>query len=183
MIDIQVVPLTYLEQMALAEDMGSAIPNAAWWLRAVNLASVRSMDGVPWIMPSHPNQFRALADKVGVEGMEQIYAAHRAAPAVEFGKAIEVQALSPAQELDFFEAAGALAEIPAWIGLAGIACAVKSIDGIDLPFPKTTSEILDRVRMLGDGGMEAATKILSQSRVERERERRQKLDEEATAKN
>jgi hypothetical protein len=160
--DVTVERLSYAEQMKLAETVAYAGQSQKAWLQAVTVASVKAIDGRETMGISHAAHIRAVLKELGDEGYAKAFA--------EVWKPVEappadvtIKPLSTLEQWDLAEMAGTLFDIPAWSGLALMACIVRTFNGQTLDFPKDKKELRARVRLLGWPGMEAAGAALKQA--------------------
>ncbi len=75
------------------------------------------------------------------------------------GRTLTVQAVSPAEELDLVEAAGASADSRAWMIRATLYACVRAIDGVPLQFPATKAKIKAAAGLVGSEGLSALTEL------------------------
>ena len=76
------------------------------------------------------------------------------------GMKLGVVELDPADQLDLFEACGRMSTNPGWVGLALLACSVRSINGVPEPMPATQDQVRNLARRLGHEGIAAVRKSL-----------------------
>jgi hypothetical protein len=158
--DIEVVPLPYERQMALAELVGYANQSNDRWHQAVTAGSVRRIGETKLPYPQHPAHIRAVIAQLGDEGMRKAEAIVWAPVDMSNAPEVEVSPLTAVERWDLADIADAAHNLPSWKALASIACSVRKFVGVPLEFPKTKADILDRVKMLGFAGMGAASAAL-----------------------
>jgi hypothetical protein len=77
------------------------------------------------------------------------------------GRALTLRRLGALDKLRLFKAAGpALAQNPAWLGMAALACSVIEIEGVPVPSPVNDGQIEALVARLGDDGLAAVASAL-----------------------
>jgi hypothetical protein len=77
------------------------------------------------------------------------------------GRTLVIHRPTALDTLRLFKAAGPnLAQNEAWLAMAGLACAVREIDGIPSPMPVNEAQIEALVSKLGDVGLEAIAALL-----------------------
>lgn len=77
------------------------------------------------------------------------------------GRHLAIRRLTALDKLRLFKAAGPnLAQNPAWLGLAVLACSVTAIDAMPVPQPNTEAQIEALVGRLGDRGLDAVASAL-----------------------
>lgn len=78
------------------------------------------------------------------------------------GRALSLRRLNALDKLRLFKAAGpVLAQNPLWLGMATLASAVASIDGVPVPPPVNEAQIEALVGKLGDVGISAIAAALA----------------------
>ena len=77
------------------------------------------------------------------------------------GRTLVVSRPTALDTLRLFKAAGgSLAQNEAWLAMAGLACAVREIDGVPIPMPANEVQIEALVSKLGDAGLSAVAALL-----------------------
>ena len=77
------------------------------------------------------------------------------------GRVLSVIEMDPADQLDLFEACGAMASNPAWVGMALLASSVRSIDGVPVPQPANKLQVRALAKQLGKHGIAAVASVLN----------------------
>ncbi|HTJ88875.1 MAG TPA: hypothetical protein VL356_01665 [Acidocella sp.] len=127
--------------------------NRVWWNRALQVAAVRSINGIPNPFPFSRTHIRGMVGDLGVDGIKKIAEALRDVVVPPETRAIEASPLSAVEELDLFELAGDYADVPGWIASAYLAAQVRKVDGAVLAFPATQDDVRARVEQLGAAGL------------------------------
>jgi hypothetical protein len=127
--------------------------NRVWWNRALQAASVRSINGIPNPFPFSRTHIRGIIGDLGVAGMKKIADALNAELVAPDTRVVEATALSSLEELDLFELAAEFADVPGWIACAYLAAQVRKIDGVTLAFPDGQDAVRQRVEQLGASGL------------------------------
>jgi hypothetical protein len=141
--------------------------NRVWWNRALQVAAVRSINGIPTPFPFSRTHIRGMVGDLGVDGMKKIAEALREMTVAPETRAIEAEPLSSVEELDLFELAGDYADVPGWIAAAYLAAQVRKVDGAALAFPVTQDDVRARVEQLGASGLLVAFSAMRQARAEK----------------
>jgi len=77
------------------------------------------------------------------------------------GRTLVIHRPTALDTLRLFKAAGpTLAQNEAWLAMAGLACAVREIDGVPSPMPTNETQIEALVSKLGDDGLAAVATLL-----------------------
>ncbi len=83
------------------------------------------------------------------------------------GRVIELRRLGVVEQLRLFKVLGPdLAENRAYVGLARVAAAVATVDGVPVPFPAGEAGIESTLDRLGEEGVEAVAAALTHPPVE-----------------
>ena len=78
------------------------------------------------------------------------------------GRTLALRRLNALDKLRLFKAAGpVLAQNPLWLGMATLAAAVTSIDGVPVPPPVNEAQVEALVGKLGDQGISAIAAALA----------------------
>ncbi len=70
------------------------------------------------------------------------------------GRVLQADDLDPAEMLDLIEAAGDKAGNATWLQFALLACAVRAIDDVPVPFPRDPAAIKALARRLGNDALD-----------------------------
>jgi len=154
--DLVIAPLEYHEQMKLAEAMAYLGMSQAWWKRTLTASAVRSIDGTKIIRPSHPTHVRDILRKLGPDEWVKVETFVRDFRAPGPAPEIKIEKLTTLERWELECMCGDFYDIPAWSGLAYLACTVRSFDGSETPFPADLKALRQRVKLLGFHGIGAA---------------------------
>jgi hypothetical protein len=161
--DLVVAPLEYHEQMKLAETMAYTGMSQSWWRRTLTIGAVRSIDGSKVPRPSDPAHVRDTLRRLGKDGYAQVEVLVKAFRAPGEAPDVTTETLSTLERWELEFMCGDFYDIPAWSGLAYLACTVRSFGGATLAFPENLKELRARVKLLGFHGIGAAALAAQQA--------------------
>lgn len=155
--DLIVRPLSYVEQMSLAEDVGFPRQSQEWWATVSLAAAIRSIDGKQITFPQTESHVERILERLGDAG---ILAARKLHSEYEYPEepalAVDLRPLNGVERLRLARISEYRADIRPWYVLAYTACGVRTIEGNEVKFPTTIKEIRALVKTLGRSGMDAA---------------------------
>jgi hypothetical protein len=82
------------------------------------------------------------------------------------GRVLGVIEMDPADQLDLFEACGDLSTNQQWVGMALLACSVRSINGVPVPQPANKLQVRALAKQLGKKGIAAVAKFLGEKQAD-----------------
>ena len=167
--DLKIVPLTYDEQMTLAENLGSPFQSNDWWRQTLTAASVRTINGKRVIKPQTHQHVRRIIQQLGDE-YENVAREVAEYEPPEEAVTVTTAPVTTLESWDLAEYAGRVYDIMPWRGIALLACGTRSLNGQELPFPKNLKDLKERVKELGWAGMKAAAESMTAEPLEDEEE-------------
>ena len=167
--DLKIQPLSYEEQMTLAENLGSPNQSADWWRQTVTAAAVRSINGKRVIKPQTHQHVRRIIQQIGDEYQNVANEVFEYEPPEE-AISVTTAPVTTLESWDLAEYAGRVYDIMPWRGIALLACGTRSLNGQDLNFPKNLKELKERVKELGWAGLKAAAESMTAEPLEDEDE-------------
>jgi hypothetical protein len=178
--ELGIAPAAPHEAMKLAEGCRELSGVRQWWHKAMSVAAVRTIDGIPLPAPTHERHVEGLVARFSRSDLKKIIAARDEAESADEAPELEFKEITPLEELRLWALIGDFDTIPAWVATAFIAAPVRKIGSEAVSFPASKDEMKALVERLGVAGMNQASVFLLASKAA---EKAAEADKVAAAKN
>ncbi len=156
--ELEIRPLTFLEQMDLALAVASNDDGAEWWKETKQICSVRKIDGKAVHFPDAYLQVEALAMRLDDAGLQAVEIADLtwewkpADPPIQ----LEVSIVTRVERFRLKRIGRRAADVHVWQNIAALAFWVRSINGEACQAPTDMKSLRAAVARLDDPGMMTA---------------------------